>query len=701
MTAAHGQPRTVRWRRAAWRWGKRAAIAAVVAWGLGFAALETAVRVMPYPAWLDTPPVTGTWVEDREGVMLAAFVGPDQQWQRPLRKEEISPHLLKAIVAVEDHRFYAHSGVDWQAAGGAAWRNLLAMRVTRGASTLTMQVHRLREPRERSWGWKVEQTVRARQMERRLSKDEILTEYANRAPFGGNLVGAGAASWRYFGKPCAELSLGEAALLAGLPQSPARLRPDRFPERAAERREIVLRRMVEEGMITETEAQEAAAEPVTARWRTLPQERGTGRPAADGALPTLARLADRHAGATVRTTLSARVQRQASEMTVEHLRALEAGGIGSAAVVVLDTQTGEMLAAVSVGGTSPGVDLSVARRSSGSTLKPFIFAAALDAGVMRADSMVDDSPTAWAGYVPSNYDREFRGLMAAGEALAESRNIPAMAALARTGVPRVVGVLEASGFGGVAREPERYGLSLAIGGAEVSAVELAGAYALLGRGGVHVPVRWTAGPKDRGDEVLPAWACWQTLGAISQATRTRAVCPAAVETHVAWKTGTSNGLRDAWCAAVTRSHTVVVWLGNTAGPGNAQLVGTEAAAPLALRLMAALSGPHAPWPAGENPYETVLVEWAGAKPLQVLSLVSPAAGRDIVLHADAPPDGQRVELKATGTTGKVWWFVNDTPVATGDRAWWTPTPGTHEVRVVDEAGGARSVTVRVRGRTGS
>jgi penicillin-binding protein 1C len=715
-------------------------------------AFAAAVAWWPYPSHLDRPAPAGTWLEDRHGVPLAAFVAGDDQWRLPLGLDQISPHLLNALVAVEDGRFYEHAGVDWRAVAAATWQNAAALRVRRGASTLTMQVQRLRDPTRRTLWNKVEQAVRACQLERRYTKRDILAEYVNGAPFGGNLVGAGAASWRYFAKPCAELSLGEAALLAGLPKNPNHYRPDRHPRRAAARRDHVLDRMLDLGFITPEQHAEARAEMITAAWRPLPHRRD------DGALPMLIALAADHPGESVRTTLDLAVQRQAAVAAAEQLRLLAPSGVTAAAVVVLDTQTAECLAAVSVAPTAPGVDLTRRPRSTGSVLKPFIYAAAFEAGACAPSSQIDDSPTAWPGYTPQDYDRRFRGAMTAAEALAESRNIPAMVVLSQVGVERAVGVMDAAGLKTLAKSGRNYGLSLAIGGAEATVMEVAEAYATLGRGGAcrevrlfrkgdglspspilmgegrgeglqsgisnrrsqiedpH-PVSTRPLPEYRAGEIartpsgatcLTADACWQTLAALAIPERTTHVSPAAARSHVAWKTGTSSGHRDAWCAAVTPRRTVVVWLGNPAGQSSSSLVGQEAAAPLALRLIAALDqGPAAPWPAVAQDAPPVVAAAdvpAARGDAPTLVMVSPAAGRQYVLSPDVPAERQRVLLKAAyrgaeAREGTVWWFVDGEPAGSGGVAepfWWEPTPGSHEVRVVDARGKSAAVRVRVR-----
>jgi penicillin-binding protein 1C len=679
--------------------------------GISVGSFRAAVAWWPYPAGIDRPPAASTWIIDRDGRPLAAFAAADGQWCQPLPAEAISPHLLDAVVAVEDERFYRHGGVDWRSAAGAAWQDLTSLSLRRGASTIAMQLQHLRQPTpRRSVLGKLAQVVRACQIERQSSKRDVLVEYLNRAPFGGNLTGVGAASWRYFGRPCSALSLGQAALLAGLPQSPNRYRPDRHPMAAAARRDHVLDRMVACGMISTEERRAAAAEPVDAAWRPLPQD------ATDvGLRPTLDRLARLYPGRTLRTTIDWADQRRTAAAADDALRSLAPSHVSAAAVVVLDTASGACLAAVSRSGGD--VDLTIRPRSSGSTLKPFIYAAAFDAGACQPGSVLDDAPAAWSGYAPGDYDRRFDGPEPAAVALARSRNVPTLLVLSRVGVQRAVGVMGGVGLLTVARTPDRYGLSLAVGGAEVTPMELAGAYATLGRGGVAVPVTLeqvsfsgrpqgapfggpTSAPSGRplngtGDVLRPS-SCLQALQCLSDPDRTRAVWPAAVPLGVAWKTGTSSGHRDAWCAAVTPRRTVVAWLGNADGGGSDALVGQEAAAPLALRVMAAVDsgGPGFAPPPGLLTLSAPAVPRGGAG----VQLVSPTDREEIIRDPSTPADRQRVALRARAA-GTVWYFVDGSPVGTdvSDRTvWWDPTDGGHDVRAVDATGHAAVVHIRVR-----
>jgi penicillin-binding protein 1C len=670
---------------------------------LAYLAFALAVAWIPYPRATEKLPAASTIIEDRNGIELAAFAAADGQWRLPLTQEQVSPYLLQAIVAAEDSRFFQHHGVDWKSVAGATWQDLIHLRVVRGASTISMQVQHLRRPQPRGLVNKALQTVRAEQLERRESKNQILLEYVNRAPFGGNLVGAGAASWRYFGRPCRELSLGQATLLAGLPQSPNRLRPDRFPQRAAARRRHVLDRMLACGMISRKEHDEAASEPITALWLALPQ----GRDSSAGGLPALVRLSHEQNG-RFRCTIDGSVQRLAYAAGRERLDLLRNSGVHAAAIVVLDTPTAEPRAAVSFNDDGSMIDLTRRPRSTGSTLKPFIYATAFDAGICAPGTLVSDTPASWSGYQPDDFDREFRGPLTAAEALAQSRNIPAMLVLSKVGVEPAIGLMDAAGLHCLVRDPARYGLTLAIGGAEATPIEIAQAYAALGRGGIAIPVHLTSNvatePALPPRFIRPA-ACWQVLGALSETERTMAVCPEACGSHVAWKTGTSSGRRDAWCAAVTRRYTVVVWLGNSLGESSGSLVGQDAAAPLALGLIAALDSRGEPWPV--VPEEPILVACRTAAQDGELILRSPAPGQQFVLQSDLPADRQRIRLEAarrgaaSSQVGMLWWFVDGQLVGTTTelRLWWDPTPGPHEVRVTDSR--LRSAVAKITVHSGN
>ncbi len=655
-------------RRRAWR----ALLAALAALASAPLALEAAVRWWPYPDGLARPPAASTLVLDRAGRPLAAFASAQGAWHLPVVDGDYGDWLPGAVVAVEDRGFAAHAGVDWAALLAAAWADARAGRVVRGASTLTMQVQRLREPRARTPLTKLLELVRARQLERRLGKQALLGEWLERAPFGANLVGAGAAAWRWCGVPCRALTLAQAALLAGLPQNPARLRPDLHPQAALARRAHVLACMRATGAISAGQYAEAMAEPLGCAWRPLPQ---AGRPAL---LPACASAAKGREG-VVATAYDAELMRQA-EGCARALLAGSGGAADAAAVVVVENRDGAVRAAVGVGGP-PALDLTRCPRSSGSTLKPFIYAAAFAAQLCTPDSVLDDLPASWAGFAPRDFDRAWRGRLTAAEALAESRNLPAMALLARLGVRATGERLEALGLRGLGAQARRSGLTLAVGGALVAPRDLALAYAALARGDA-------AG--------CGGVACRQALRCLADQARTAAVCPEAAAVGAAWKTGTSSGHRDAWCAAVTPTWTVVAWLGTVRGGGAPALVGVESAAPAALSLLAGLAPAEGGWGGPGDGSGPPAVAALPALP-PPLAIVSPGDGS--ILAADEGAAVPRLALTCSGASGAVWWFADGDLLgqAPADQpCWWLAPGGRHALRVVDASGRAASVRIQVR-----
>ncbi|MBI1883329.1 MAG: penicillin-binding protein 1C [Chlamydiae bacterium] len=700
----------------------------------GYFSFLLAVAYVPLPPHVAPPP--SLWIEDAHGKALAAFVSENDEWYFPLKEKEISPYLYQAIVAIEDRRFYGHSGVDWLGVAAALWQDVKALKIVRGASTLTMQVEHLRHPKSRTFKSKWIEAIRAYQLEKKMSKKEILLEYLNRCPMGGNLMGVGAASWRYFDLSCRDLSLNQAALLAGLPQSPNRYRPDLFPERAFKRRNHVLLKMWNQKMISEKEYQRALSEPVQAVWHSLPHA------AHDSALPFLLTLKEWFRQGKITTTLDSNFQEQLTLTAREVFNQVHSPDINTLAIVLLNTQTAECLASISLTKEKNVLDLSRRSYSTGSTLKPFIYAASFEMGLCTPSTLLKDQPIAWTGYTPQNYDEMFRGPITAGEALRESRNIPAMMLLSKVGIPRVLGILEGAGFKKLSQAPEKYGLSLAIGGAEASILEMAEAYATLGRGGFHVPVKFIHTSKESKNDVTPptpltlrgetlpfflipqglenlegsrrgykrdlfalekksilsSKACWQVLNVLSDSKRTERICPEAALFHPAWKTGTSSDHKDAWCAVVTPQFTLVVWLGNTSGKGSHELVGQTLAAPLALRLLNNLHPKIQEWPSVPDEKTKSLELEKGERSLVIASI---AHNQEFYIDDHASLAHQKITLKSNGGEPHSWrwWFVDGTFIGKAhseESLFWTPRVGFHDIRVNDESGACSKVSIQVQ-----
>lgn len=577
--------------------------------------------LFPYPAsHLDAYPA-GERVVDRHGALLRVFPSRQGEYRLPVPLREMSPWLLKATVAVEDRRFYSHPGVDPVAIVRAAWQNVARGRIHSGASTLSQQLVRMLEPRPRTLRTKAIEAFCALQLETQRTKDQLLEAYLNLAPYGGNLRGVEAASLRYFGKSARDLSLSEASLLAGLPQSPSTLRPDRHYERALKRRRVVLDAMAHEGLIDAARLEETLAHrpPVRAhawpfRAPHLAELARARRPFGGGPreLPTV-------------TTLDPEIQvlaeRRLGEFFLADPRARRnlSGGL-----VVLEVETGAVRALVG----SPdyfslerrgALNATIQRRSPGSALKPFLYALAFSAGVVGPDGLLVDTPLQVAAYVPENYDRRFHGPVTAREALSLSLNVPAVRLQWKLGTETVLNALHRLGLKTLDRPARDYGLALALGAGEVRLLDLAAAYATLVRLGRHLPWRvlGDAGlhepaPDREARQLLSPGACRLVLECLSgDAHLVRAIPDRTVgdDTFLGYKTGTSFGLRDAWAVAFTRHHVIGVWVGDPRGRSTPGLVGASAALPVAASIAAELARDRPGRVPGDGRLDELLRSW--------------------------------------------------------------------------------------------
>jgi len=683
-------------RRRAARWAARSAVCLAVATAGGLVALAILMRAFPFPRdrldrWPASPVVT-----DSGGRPLVALVGPDDHWRFPVALEDMSPWLVDATIAVEDKRFRRHSGVDLAAVARAAWQNITSGRVVSGASTLTMQVCRMMDDRPRTLWAKAVESFRALQLERSSTKDAILATYLNVAPYGGNVRGAGAASAFYFTKRARDLSLGEAALLAGLPQSPSRYRPDRNPEAARRRRRTVLRAMLEAGMITERERALAEAEPVAAR-RPRP-----GRLAQHAAALALAR---RKGGG--RTAIDLDLQREVERLVINHSLSLPEGS--DVAAVVIDIKTSGVVAMVGSADAADPVDGevngAVARRSPGSTLKPFIYAAAFEAGRLAPEATVYDVPIERGGWQPRNFDRTFSGEVTAADALRRSLNVPAILVAEGTGLARCCGVMRACGVGLDEGAEERAGLAVAVGAVETTLLDLVNAYATLGRGGVRMRARLFADEPAEPARVLSGITCAAVNGILSSRRRRpagMAQLPGRDVPWFMWKTGTSSGLRDAWAVGHNGRFAAGVWVGRFSGEGRREFVGRDAAEPLlsrlfSLRIMEGLPDPPAP---GRIVVRRPLEPPAEAR--DSLAIVEPADGSRLVAVERTGVERSAVVRLRANRDGNLAWFLDgmllldDPHPRDGAAGHLVLPPGAHEIRCVDPGGEAAAVRVSVR-----
>lgn len=616
----------------------RAVIAAV---GLALAAGIALVWAIPLPARLSAPASTVvTW---QDGRPAHVFLSADDRYRVAVRPDEVDPDLLAALLRFEDKRFYRHGGVDPLAVVRSAWLNLRHGRVVSGASTVTMQVVRLLEPRPRHLGSKVVEALRAVQLEVRLSKDEILGAWLTFAPYGRNVEGVQAAALAYFGHGADDLSADEIAVLLAVPQRPV----ERFPtagnrERLRLARDEIAAYLAAEGVFTpppdlgaEAFLAQIRAMPVPAALRPLPRD------APHAAFWARAR---RPEARLIPTHLDRGSQRLAERILGAAAPGLARLGIHNGAVVVVEHATGRVRALVGGpdffdldhGGQIPAFD---AARSPGSALKPFIFALAVDDGLALPLHLVPDVPSSWGSYRPGNYDGDFNGLTTLSDALSVSLNVPFVHLLSDVGVDRFIAALRTAGATGLRADPGWYGLAAAVGGAEVTPLELAGLFAALADDGrARRPQLLAGGDPPPAVPLLSPGAAYLTRRILGR--RDRPDFPerrrfSGTPPHIHWKTGTSYGRRDAWAAGSGPRYTAVVWLGNVDNRPSADLVGADAAGPLLFDLLQALDPtPKAPLRAGPP---------ADLKPIEVCAysgyLPGPACDgrRTVLAHREHVP----------------------------------------------------------------
>ena len=556
----------------------------------------------PYLAHRHSPVVA-----DRHGTPLHAFLNDDDHWCFPVPLEAISPHLIHATLAAEDQRFYQHPGVDPIAIARAAWQNLTEQRVVSGASTITMQLLKRGDLDSRTLGGKIMQLVQAPRLDRSVDKDTLLEAYLNGLPYGMNLSGAEAAARRYFGKSAAELTAAESALLAAIPKAPSALMPLDHPERARARRDFVLQRMAEHAYLTDAELHDALAAPLGVAWHDYPR-----------AAPHVAmryRGEARQSDTPLVLTLDAAMQTRV-ERAVHHAMPRLRPEVGNAAAIVVHVPTAEVRAWVGSADFfhTPGggqVDAVRARRSPGSTLKPLIYALALDQSALYPSEVLLDAPWQEGMYNPENFDRDYRGRIAASDALRLSLNIPALTVLDRIGIPTFAALANQSGLNLFSKPPESYGLGVALGSCEATLLELAESYRVLAALGEYRTLRVLSGdpaddsaddPAGESTRLLERGACLAIFNMLEQPLPSAwdnrvGVTLDTAHRRVAWKTGTSPGNRDAWAFAFDAEYIVGVWMGNNSGRPSPRLIGSQVSLPLVASIVRALPAPSPDaWP---------------------------------------------------------------------------------------------------------
>ncbi|WP_210027704.1 penicillin-binding protein 1C [Methylobacterium sp. PvR107] len=675
---------------------------------IGAGALWRYAEGLP-PLDLAVASARSTVVLDRSGTLLRPFATADGRWRLPVTADTIDPRYRAMLVAYEDRRFANHPGIDPVAALRATIQWLRNGRIISGGSTLSMQVARLVEPRrERTLEAKLRQMARALLLERRLGKSGLLDLYFALAPYGGPLEGVRAASLAYFGREPVRLTAAQAALLVALPQSPETRRPDRFPDRARAARNRVLDIASARGILTATEAEAAKSEPVPTARRPFPMlaaHAAEEAVAADNTAPV------------IRLAIDARLQERLEALACE--RAVAAGPGLSAAILVLDNSNGRVLAQVGSAGyldstRNGAIDMTLAVRSPGSALKPFVYAMAFADGLAHPETLLEDRPARFsASYAPENFDLTFQGTVTARRALQLSLNVPAVELMDAVGPARFIARLRAAGAAIVLPREAAPGLPVALGGLGITLTDLARLYAGLARGGTVPDLLRRAETAPAGSEhrVAEPVAAWYVADIL------RGTPPPenALPNRIAYKTGTSYGYRDAWAAGFDRHVTVVVWIGRPDGAAVPGLVGRTVAAPILFDAFARLGREPEPVP---QPRDVLAAGPGGLPPpLRHLRREVPGAPGP-ALRIAYPPDGARIDLglgtaghdgegtadgpalalKALGGVPPLTWMIDGQPVVQTPRrrAAWSPTgAGFARISVLDSTGASDSVSIRL------
>jgi penicillin-binding protein 1C len=549
-------------------------------------------------------------IEDADGNLLNAAIASDGQWRFPYNKN-VPQKFIDCITTFEDKRFFYHPGVDLLSIGRAAIKNIKNKGVVQGGSTITMQVIRLSKQDDKRSIWnKIKESILAVRLEISFSKKEILALYASNAPFGSNVVGLDAASWRYFGRSPDKLSWGEMATLAVLPNAPSLVHPGKNRDLLLQKRNTLLDKLLAAKKLDESSCALAKLEPLPGRPLALPQF----------APHLLQRFKKENVGAItkIKTTINGNLQKNVTRIIQQHHNVLKGNGINNACALVLDVETGNTLAYVG-NIYAPGdkemesdVDVITAPRSPGSALKPILYASMLSDGLILPDALIPDIPTQIGSYAPKNFDLSYDGAVPASRALARSLNIPAVKLLQQYKYQRFYETLQQCGITTLNRSADNYGLSLILGGCEINMWDLAGVYASMARtlnhqiknkgkqnkNDFHPPNYGikTSTVKQQNAVPIDATSIWFIFQAMQEVMRPgeEGLWQEFTSSQkIAWKTGTSFGFRDGWAIGITPKNVVAVWVGNTDGEGRPGLVGVQTAAPIMFDIFRLL--PNVSW----------------------------------------------------------------------------------------------------------
>jgi len=545
-------------------------------------------RIFPLPQERLHRPIS-QFIYSSDGTLMRAFSSSDQFWRLPVRLEEVSERMRRSVLVSEDRWFYYHPGFNPLSIFAAAVDNIRAGKAVRGGSTITMQIARMIEPKERTFGNKSLEVLRAVQLEWHYSKKELFEMYFNILPYGGNIEGVGAASLLYFNKTPENLTVSEIAILTAIPVRPSDFRPDADPEKCRVRRNRILERLHDESVITDEEYNDALEEEIPLARRDLPFiaphfcQWQTERTPHD---------------ASILSTIDIGLQQYCERLAHQYNYQMSQKGVHNLAIVVIDNRTDELKAMVG----SPDfydekhdgqVNGTVAPRSPGSALKPFVYGLGFDLGLISPALKVEDIPVTYSGYSPVNYDSEYHGVVSIREALINSLNVPAVNLTSKVGLKQLYDFLNNGGITTLERKYYEYGLPLILGSAEVTLLDLTNLYSSLGKGGTYHSLRTVMSESsDSGVALLSREAAFLLSDILSNLERPD--LPTSWEftvgmPRIAWKTGTSYGRRDAWAIGYNPRYTVGVWAGNFSGEGSIDIVGAKISAPVMLDIFSELS----------------------------------------------------------------------------------------------------------------
>ncbi len=523
-----------------------------------------------------------TVVTDKNGELLGARVADDGQWRFP-PCDSLPEKFAKALIEFEDHRFYSHCGVSLHAIARATVQNMRNGRVVSGGSTISMQVIRLSRRKPRTMWQKIVEMFMATRLEWRYSKEEILCIYASHAPFGGNVVGIDAAMWRYLRNDGAELSWAEAATLAVLQNAPSLIHLDKNRDALLTKRNRLLARLYEKGEMSSDDYALAIEEPLIGKPYPMPQF-----------APHLVEYYNKTAhGVRTVTHIDLSLQRRVEELATRWSEELKGQNIRDIAVVISEVESGDVIAYcgnsdMSFERDGKWVDIARASRSSGSILKPLLYAAALQEGTILPNTLLPDVPTDFGGFAPKNFDGSYAGAIAADQALALSLNIPNVYLLKEYGVARFARTLQHSGFATLGRPADEYGLSLVLGGAEVCLLDVVSCYSRM----AACYADSSAYPDFPLHDKIALYYTFNAMREVNRPDQMDWRRASSVQ-NVAWKTGTSYGARDAWAVGVTPEYVVGVWVGNADGSGVPELSGARTAGPILFDIFNIL--PYSEW----------------------------------------------------------------------------------------------------------